>query len=90
MELSDRFAINPNVAVRQVGEETVILDLTSGTYLGLDPVGARIWQLMGEGMTLAQICSVMLDEYEVARADLERDTMNLVEELSAQELISAS
>ena len=90
MELSDRFAINPNVAVRQVGEETVILDLTSGTYLGLDPVGARIWQLMGEGKTLAEICSVMLDEYEVSRADLERDTMNVVEELLAQELISAS
>lgn len=90
MNLSTSFDIPADVVARQVGDETVILDLRSGTYFGLDPVGARIWQLMGEGKTLAEICSVMLDEYEVSRADLERDTMNLVEELSAQELISAS
>ena len=34
-----------------LGDETVILDLASGTYYGLDPVGARIWQLMAEGQT---------------------------------------
>jgi hypothetical protein len=34
---------------RTVGDETVILDLANGTYYGLDPVGARMWQLMSEG-----------------------------------------
>lgn len=87
MDLSNKFAIKPNVMARQLGEETIILDLESGTYFGLDPVGARIWQLMNEGKSLAEICDVMLDEYEVSREKLERDASALVQDLAARNLI---
>ena len=53
MKLSDKAVFRPSHGP-QVGDETVILDLASGTYFGLDPVGARIWALMGEGKTLAE------------------------------------
>ena len=88
MNLSDRVSIPAQVMARTVGEETVILDLASGTYFGLDPVGARIWGLMGEGRTLAQVCGQMLEEYEVSREELERDTLKLAQVLAAQGLIS--
>lgn len=87
MNLTDKVTIPAQVMARQVGDETVILDLASGTYFGLDPVGARIWQLMGEGKTLSEICDTMLDEYEVTRDALERDVIELAQELSAQGLI---
>lgn len=73
---------------RQLGEETVILDLESGTYFGLDPVGARIWQLMKEGKSLLEICEAMLEEYEVSREELERDALALAQDLEARSLIS--
>jgi hypothetical protein len=88
MKLSDKVSIPPQVMARRVGEETVILDLASGTYFGLDAVGARIWQLMGEGKTLAEICEAIFAEYEVSREDTERDLLELVRELNAQGLIS--
>ena len=56
MNLSDKVTIPTQVMARTVGDETVILDLASGTYYGLDPVGARMWQLMTDGQTLAAIC----------------------------------
>ena len=87
MNLSDRVNIPPEVMARTVGDETVILDVASGTYFGLDPVGARMWELMGEGMTLAEVCDRMLDEYEVSRDQLEGDTLRLGEELQRQGLI---
>lgn len=87
MNLTDKVTIPAQVMARQVGEEKVILDLASGTYFGLDPVGARIWQLMGEGKTLSEICDTMLDEYEVTRDALERDVIELAQELSARGLI---
>jgi hypothetical protein len=90
MKLSDRVSTPPQVMARSVGDETVILDLATGTYFGLDPVGARIWQLMGEGKTLAEICDLMLDEYEVSREELERDTLRLAEELAAQGLVGSA
>ena len=87
MNLTDKATIPAQVMARQVGAETVILDLASGTYFGLDPVGARVWQLLGEGKTLAEICDTLLDEYEVSREALERDVLDLADTLLAQKLI---
>jgi hypothetical protein len=87
MNLLDKVTIPAQVMARQVGEETVILDLASGTYFGLDPVGGRIWQSMSEGRTLAEVCAAMLAEYEVTPEDIERDVLRLAEELRAKQLI---
>ena len=87
MKLSDTIRIPEAVLARQVGDETVMLDLARGTYFGLEPVGARIWQLLGEGRTLEQVCEVMTAEYEVSRDDAERDLLSLVQELVRQGLI---
>lgn len=89
MNLSSKVTIPPQVLAREVGEETVILDLESGTYFGLDPVGARMWQLMGEGRSLGEVCDVVLAEYDVTRADLERDVLKLAGDLHEQKLIRA-
>jgi len=88
MNLSDRFAVPPDVMARQVGEETVILDLASGTYFGLDPVGAHMWQAMVEGKTLAQVCERMLAMYDVSHSDIERDVLALGQSLLDRKLIA--
>ena len=80
--------IPSEVMARQVGDELVILDLKSGNYYGLDPVGARIWQLLTEGMALPQVCDVLLAEYDVSRAALEQDIERLIGDLSAKGLLT--
>ena len=87
MKLSDKIKVKDEVLARAVGDETVMLDLAKGAYFGLDPVGARIWQLLVAGRTLAQICDVMMDEYDVPRETLERDVLKLVDQLAAHALI---
>jgi hypothetical protein len=87
MRLADRLSIPPEVMTRTVGEETVILDLATGTYFGLDPVGARIWELVGEGKSLGEVCEQMLEEYEVSREELEGDVLRLAEELAGRGLV---
>lgn len=59
MKLDDTIRVPPHVLARTVGDETVILDLASGSYFGLDPVGARVWQLLADGRNLAQACDAM-------------------------------
>ena len=90
MDSISKFTISPNAMARQVGDEIVILHPGSGTYFGLDAVGARIWQLIGEGKSLNEICEVVLDEYDVSRGDLERDVGGLIEDLVAEDLVSTS
>jgi len=79
--------IPSQVMARAVGDELVILDLASGTYFGLDPVGTRAWQLLGDLRNLGQAVEIMLGEFEVSREQLERDLVTLVDSLQAQGLL---
>ena len=87
VNLSDKAAIPAQVMARQVGEETVILDLGSGTYFGLDPVGARVWALLAAGKTVGEACAALLDEYEVEAPRLEQDVRGLLQALQDQGLV---
>lgn len=90
MNMSETIRIPTQVMARQVGDETVILDLASGTYFGLNPVGARMWQLIGDGNTLGNICESLLSEFDVERDELLGDVATLLGELRAQGLISVA
>jgi len=87
MQLPERMTIPAEVMARQVGEEVVILDLASGNYFGLDPVGARIWRLLTEGKLPTEIRDILLEEYDVSHEQLEQDIGRLINELSAKGLL---
>jgi hypothetical protein len=90
MNLTDNIIVSSQAVARQLEDEIVILHLGNGTYFGLDVVGARIWQLMGEGKSLNEVCNIVLDEYEVSREDIERDIVALTKDLLAHDLVSTS
>lgn len=89
MNLGDRLSIPADVMARQVGDEIVILDLASGTYFGLDPVGTRIWGLIEAGRTLAEVCDAILDTHDASREEVERDVIALAESLRERGLVEA-
>ena len=88
MNLADKIIVSPQVMARKVGNETVILDLASGNYFGLDPVGARMWQLMEAGTSLAAVCDALVAEYDVSREALQRDVLALAGDLVEKKLVS--
>ena len=87
MNAHSKFVHSPHAMSRTIGEETVILDLESGTYFGLDPVGARVWQLLEEGKSFIEARDAIFDEYEVERDRLEADLLALIGELAERKLI---
>jgi hypothetical protein len=89
MELKpeQRIEIAPDVLFQEVGGETVLLDLESEQYFGLDAVGTRIWALIGEGLSVGGMIDTLLQEYEVERATLESDVEELLVRLSEAGLI---
>ena len=87
MDAEKTVAIPEHVMSRQVGDETVILDLGSGTYFGLDPVGARIWQMLAEGKPLTAVVTALLDEFDAAPDQVRRDVDALVDELVTRGLV---
>ncbi len=83
MTLDTQLSIPPQVMSRLVGDETVLLDLSSGIYFGVDGVGQRIWESVAEGHSLAETAAVIAAEFEVdeerAQADVVEFANDLVE-----------
>ena len=77
----------PDAVESAVGDETVILHLVNGTYYGLDPVGTRIWGMIGEGMATPDICQRLAEEYRVDLATIEADTREFLTDLEAQGIL---
>jgi len=61
--------------------EAAILDLKDGIYYGLDPIGAKIWNLIQKPMILKEIIKIILDEYNVDKDRCTNDIFELIEEL---------
>ena len=80
--------ISSEVLTQEVGGETVILDLNSEGYFGLDEIGTRIWQLIQDHKDLQTTTSTMLDEYNVEEKQLEKDIQTLLAKLNDAGLIS--
>ena len=50
-----KFSIPGDVLFQDVSGETVLLDMASEQYFGLDEVGTRIWALLNEDRAAGQI-----------------------------------
>jgi hypothetical protein len=86
LSLDARLTISPDVMFRHLNDEAVLLDLKSGTYFGLNDVGARTWQLILEHARLSAVLDALVQEYAVDRRAGERDLLELAEQLVARRL----
>lgn len=77
----DRHLTNP------LGEETVLLDLQTGDYLGLDPVASTIWAQLKTPQTLVSILARLQEEYEVGEEECRRDTLEFLRRIDSLGLI---
>ena len=81
MNLNQTFTISDEVICQEFKGESVLLDLGSESYLGLDEVGTRIWQLIDDGKTMRSLAETMLDEYDTDEDTLIRDLDNFLNDL---------
>lgn len=71
----------------ELAEESVILNLKSGVYYGLNAVGAWIWGQIQEPKTLSDLSEKITAEYDVDPERCERDLLALLQDLFAAQLI---
>jgi hypothetical protein len=67
--------------------EVALLHLGSKVYYSLNATGVRIWQGLKEGRTLKEISRLIQKEFDVDPNRADHSVINLVEELSQQELV---
>ncbi|MFN8536334.1 MAG: PqqD family peptide modification chaperone [Thermomicrobiales bacterium] len=67
--------------------EMAILNLSNGVYYGLNPVGARVWELVQVPGTVAALCEQLLAEFDVERGRCEQEVLALLADLEGAGLI---
>ena len=87
VSLADRAVAGPDVLVRTVGDESVLLNVATETYFGLNPIGTRMWHLLIESASIQSVRDALLAEYEVAPDELQRDLETFIGELMARQLV---
>lgn len=78
-------ATSDHVACTVEGE-AVILQLQDGVYYGLNTVGTRVWEFIQAPRRFSEIVDCVLGEFDVPRADCERDIAELLGELRSRGL----
>jgi len=88
MNLDTTLSVPPQVMSRLVDDETVLLDLESGMYFGLDGVGKRIWESVSEGNSLGKTAESIVSEFEVDAAQAQKDVIEFASELVDRGLLT--
>jgi len=87
ISFSDRVKIPDDVLISKLQEESVILNLDSERYYGLDDVGTRIMSVLTTSESIEVAYQTLLKEYDVDPQILRQDLLELVHNLHDQGLI---
>ena len=79
--LKNKFTVPDGVLVRDLAGESVLLNLNSESYFGLDEVGTRMWTVLTASPSVEAAFDTLLIEYEVDPVQLRNDLHNFIEKL---------
>jgi hypothetical protein len=87
LSLNSTITVASDVVSCDLVEEAAILNLKDGVYYGLNPVGARIWNLIQKPIKVNEILEVLLAEYDVDPEVCQADLFELLGQLLENELV---
>jgi len=87
ISFSDRVKIPDDVLISKLQEESVILNLDSERYYGLDDVGTRFLAVLSTSDSIEAEYETLAGEYDVDPPTLRQDLLELVKNLHDQGLI---
>lgn len=88
IELQTTVSRTRDIVTNMVDEALVMMDLESGQYFSLDPIGSDIWARLAEPTRVADLCEQLAGAYAVEADVCRRDVLALLNDLAAQGLIA--
>jgi hypothetical protein len=92
VESLDRYLFkrSPGKLSTHINGQSVIMDLQSGTYLSMNPVGSKIWEVIEGPTGFSKILAAILEKFEVDKSRAEEDLRVFLDKLLTKQLIIAS
>ena len=79
-----------DIMASPVDKELVMMSLERGMYYSLDPIGADIWERLAQPVAVADLCSQLMQKYEVDRETCEADVLAVLNDMAADGLLTAA
>jgi len=87
---SARVVVPDGVLARNLEGESVVLNLKTEKYFGLDEVGTRMWTLLTDATSIQSAYDSLAAEYDVEPTQLRADIEKLIGELVEHGLLTVS
>ena len=89
VSLASRARVPDGIVFQSLQDELVLLNLHTGVYFGLNPVGARIWHLIQtrQPAPLRQVLDALVEEYDVPSDRCTDDLLSLIARLEENRLL---
>jgi coenzyme PQQ synthesis protein D (PqqD) len=87
---TDLIHIGESAIYQEVGDEAVILNLSTQNYYGLDDVGAAMWRSILQYGSIEGAMTELKAIYDVDEAVLRADLIAIVDSLMVANLLTAS
>ncbi|MGI9066670.1 MAG: PqqD family protein [Pyrinomonadaceae bacterium] len=87
ISFADRVKVPEDILISGLQSESVILNLDSERYFGLDEVGTRMMTLLTTADSIQAAYETLLEEYDVEGEVLRQDLTSIIEQLVEQGLV---
>jgi hypothetical protein len=78
---------SPDQISADLDGKVVLLSIENGEYYNMNEVGSRIWILLEQPRTVAALLETLLAEFEVERAQCEREAQAFLGQLLKDKLL---
>lgn len=75
------------VMTQPVDDELVMMHLKSNQYLGLNPMGRRIWDMIENPVSVRAICQQLITEFDVELAVCEQEVLAFLSNLHTSAVV---
>lgn len=79
---------HPDVVFRRLEDRIVLVHIGTNQVFELNRTGARIWELLEQGIEGEQLLESLADEFDVDREQLRSEVDDILSELASERLIT--
>ena len=80
---------NPDAIAKRLDQHTVLVDISTSRIFELNETGTRVWELLGQGLNVAQLVQHLVSEFEVEDSQAAEELKTLLSQLRDQGLVAA-
>lgn len=81
---------NPDLIAADMDGETVMMSIERGAYFGLGGIGSRLWDLLEQPTSVADMAAKICEEYSVDSETCLQDIQGFIAEMMENSLVMAA